>query len=66
MNDLIFKIHEVLNLIKGFRAGYNTKTIDDGKFLIEYCGERFFVKMKKVENPSASIFDDVDRLKYFD
>ena len=65
MMKLIHKIHEVLNLIKGFEVGYDSKTAKDGKFLVEYCGERYFVKMEKVENPSANIFDDIDRLKYF-
>jgi hypothetical protein len=53
-------------MIKGFEVGYDSKTAKDGKLLIEYCGERYFVKMEKVENPSANIFDDIDRLKYFD
>ena len=65
MFELIHKIHTILNLVKGFEVGYSSKTTKDGKFLIEYCGERFFVKIEKVENPSASIFDDIDRLEYF-
>ena len=65
MLNLIHKIHEVLNLVKGFEVGYDSKTTKDGKFIIEYCGERYFVRMEKVENPSANIFDDIDRLKYF-
>lgn len=66
MISLIYKIHEVLNLVKGFEVGYSNKTAKDGKYLVEYCGERYFVKMEKVENPSANIFDDIDRLTYFD
>jgi hypothetical protein len=66
MFNLIYKIHTVLNLVKGFEVGYSSETTKDGKFLIEYCGERYFVKMEKVENPSANIFDDIDRLKCFD
>jgi hypothetical protein len=66
MINLIHKIHEVLNLVKGFEVGCDSKTAKDGKYLVEYCGERYFVKMEKVENPSANIFDDIDRLKYFD
>ena len=65
MREFIHKMHEVLNLIKGFEVGYSGKDIKDGKLLIDYCGERFFVKVEKVENPSANIFDDIDRLKYF-
>ncbi len=66
MINLIHKIHEILNLVKGFEVGYDSKTAKDGKYLVEYCGERYFVKMEKVENPSANIFDDIDRLKYFE
>ena len=66
MINLIHKIHEVLNLVKGFEVGYDSKTAKEGKYLVEYCGERYFVKMEKVENQSANIFDDIDRLKYFD
>ena len=66
MCELIHKIHTVLSLVKGFEVGYNSKTAKDGKYLIEYCGERYFVKMEKVENPSANIFDDIDRLENFD
>ncbi len=66
MCELIYKIHTVLSLVKGFAVGYDSKAAQDGKYLIEYCGERYFVKMEKVENPSANIFDDIDRLKNFD
>lgn len=66
MRELIYKIHTILNLAKGFEVGYSSKTTKDGKFLIEYCGERFFVKMEKVENPSANIFDDIEKLEKFD
>ena len=65
MLNIIHKTHEVLNLVKGFEVGYDSKTAKEGKYLVEYCGERYFVKMEKVENPSANIFDDIDRLKYF-
>lgn len=65
MTELIQKIHLVLNLIKGFEVGYSSKTIKDGKFLIEYCGERFWVRMEKITEPSANIFDDIARLEYF-
>ena len=65
MRELIHKMHEVLNLVKGFEVGYSSKTIKGGKFLIEYCGERFFVKIEKVENPSANIFDDIEKLENF-
>ena len=49
MTNLIHKIHEVLNLVKGFEVGYDSKTAKDGKYLVEYCGERYFVKMEKLK-----------------
>ena len=66
MVNLIHKIHEILNLVKGFEVGYDSKTAKDGKFLVDFCGERYFVKMEKVKEPSGNIFDDIDRLEYFD
>ena len=33
--------------------------------LIEYCGERYFVKLQKIDNPSADPFDDMNKLQYF-
>ena len=50
MFELVSKIHTILNLVKGFEVGYSSKTVKDGKFLIEYQGERYSVKIEKIES----------------
>lgn len=65
MFELIEKLHRLINLAKDFEAGYDSKTANKGKMLIEYKGKRFFVKIEEVTNPSENIFKDIDRLRYF-
>lgn len=64
VHELITKIHQVLSLVKDFRVGYSTKSIDDGYMLIEYKGKRYAVKVAEISNPSENIFDDMDRVQY--
>lgn len=65
MGEIITKLHEVLNLLKGFRAGYSTETFRDGKMIIEHEGVRYFLRVEKVECPSEHITKDIDKLKYW-
>lgn len=62
--ELIGKLHEVLNLIKDFAAGYSTRNMDKGLMLVEYKGKRYAVKVSEIKNPSANAVDDIDRLEY--
>ena len=64
VRELIHKMHEVLNHIKGFEVGYSTKTVGDGYMLIEYKGKRYAVKAVEI-NPSEDIFKDIEKVKYF-
>lgn len=59
VRELISKIHDVLNHIKDFNAGYSSKTICDGYMLIEYKGERYAVKAVKIDTPNEDIFKDI-------
>lgn len=62
--ELIAKLHEVLNMIKDFRAGYSTKNAGDGYMMVEYKGKRYAVKIEEIKNPSENAVDDIDRLQY--
>lgn len=64
MKEVIWKLHEILNLIKGFTSGYASNALDDGKMLIEYNGRRFVLRIEKVERPSETFAMDVHRLRY--
>lgn len=65
MGQVIIVLHNVLNLLKGFNAGYSTATFQDGKMLIEHEGVRYFLRIERVEHPSESIAKDIDKLKYW-
>jgi hypothetical protein len=65
VHELIAKIHQVLNLVKDFKVGYSTKSIDDGYMLIEYKGKRYAVKAVEITNPSEDIVKDVERTQYY-
>lgn len=62
--ELIGKLHEVLNLIKDFTAGYSTRNMDKGLMMIQYKGKRYAVKVSEIKNPSENAIDDIDRLEY--
>ena len=62
--EIITKMHEVLNNVKGFEAGYSTKTMDDGYMLIEYNGKRYAVKMKEIKMPNDDPVKDIQALQY--
>ncbi len=59
---LIHKLHEILNLCKGFEVGYSGG--DKDHMLIEYDGKRYAVKIAEIEHPSENIFDDVKNIRY--
>lgn len=65
MSKVIFAIYEILNLTKGFVAGYSTETCNDGKMIIEHEGVRYFLKVEKVECPEEKISKDINKLKYW-
>ena len=63
--ELVFKIHQVLNLIKDFECGYSSKSAHEGKMIIQYMDKRFVVKMEQLDNPNEDFFKDIDRLEYY-
>lgn len=65
MGKVIIALHEALNMLKGFVAGYSTATFRDGKMVIEHEGVRYFLKIEKIDHPSENISKDIDKLKYW-
>ena len=61
---IIQTLHQVLNLMKDFTAGYSTKNMDKGLMIVEYEGKRYALKVVEIENPSKRAVDDFDRLEY--
>ena len=62
--EIVAKLHEVLNMIKDFSAGYSTKNSGDGYMLIQHKGKRYAVKITEIEALSEKAVDDIDRLEY--
>lgn len=66
MFKLIVKICNILNLYKDFEAGYSSKTVDDGYFLIKYDGKAYAVKIAEMPEyvQKLDAFKQIDQLKY--
>ena len=62
--EIVARLHEILNMIKDFSAGYSTKNAGDGYMLIQHKGKRYAVKITEIESPSENAVDDIDRLEY--
>ena len=61
MHNLMFKIYEIMNQIKGFTIGYSAQ---DSKMLFEFEGKRYIMEVREIENPMPDIRDDMRRIKY--
>lgn len=66
MNQVIDKIHRILNACKGFSAGYSSDTASDGYFYIEYEDKAYAVKIVEMpmENNESS-FDRLGKVQYY-
>lgn len=62
MLNIIVKLTEILNMIKGFEAGCSTRFPD--KMIIDLEGKRYVIQIHEVKHKSDSILDDLDRLSY--
>lgn len=56
---LIRQIHLILNMMKGFSAGYTTGCKD--KMLLIYEGDTYVVSFTKIENPSEDPYEDIGK-----
>lgn len=63
-HGIIHALFDALTIIKGFDAGINSKTIRDGKMLIEYNGKRYAVQLTEIKEQSDDIIDDIAKLEY--
>lgn len=66
MFNVISKIYNILNLCKDFEAGYSTKTVNEGYFLIRHEGKAYAVKIAEMPE-YVQKFDaskQIDQLKY--
>ena len=63
--EIITKMHEVLNNVKGFEAGYSTKTMDEGYMMIIYKGKPYAVKIKEVEDIKNDLVTITRNLQYY-
>lgn len=66
MSELIHKIQRILCEIKDFNAGFSSKTIGEGKMLIEYKDKRYAVFIEEMGNCNdEDTCEAIDRLKYW-
>lgn len=65
MNEIIIELHKILNMLKGFSAGYGSDSLAQGRMLVEYDGKRYCLELREIEHPSENIFDDIRNLKYY-
>ena len=63
--EIITKMHEVLNNVKGFEAGYSTKNMDDGYMMIIYNRKPYAVKIKEVKDTNNDLVTITNNLQYY-
>ena len=65
MNRLFWKIHDVMNNIKGFEVGFST---DQKKMLIEFEGKLYVMECREVDqsytHAPKDIHEAMRRIKY--
>lgn len=61
MVDMMFKICEIMNQIKGFSVGYSAK---ESKMLFELDGKRYVMEVREIEDPKPTMLEDMRRIRY--
>ena len=61
MQQMMFKIYDIMNQIKGFTVGYSPQ---ENKMLFDVDGKRYVFEIREIEVPSINIADDMRRIKY--
>ena len=61
MHDIMFKIYDIMNQIKGFTVGFN---YHEDKMLFEVDGKRYVAEFREVYDPKPDIRDDMRRIRY--
>lgn len=61
MQDMMFKIFDIMNQIKGFTVGLDPR---ENKMLFEFDGKRYVAEFREIDNPKPDIVDDMRRIRY--
>lgn len=61
MQQMMFKIYDIMNQIKGFTVGYSAQ---ESKMLFEVDGKRYVFEVREIEDPKPDILDDMRRIRY--
>jgi hypothetical protein len=61
MQQMMFKICDIMNQIKGFIVGYSAQ---ESKMLFEVDGKRYVFEVREIEDPKPDILDDMRRIRY--
>ena len=56
---VIFKLHEVLNMIKGFATGYTSS--NKNSFITDYENKRYKVTLEEIQEPNEEMYEDMKR-----
>lgn len=62
MNSLIIKLHEILNLLKGFEAMYSTKRSD--RMIVKHNDTIYLIEIKKISDDPKDVV--VNHTKYLE
>ena len=67
MFDLIANLHNVLNMVKDFGAGYNSSDAFHGYMLMHYKGRKYAVKVVEMdeEDQKQDSLDAMDNIKHY-
>lgn len=66
MINVIIRLREILNSIKGFdNVGYSSESAPDGYMMLDYKGKRYAVKLVEIVHPSDNPFNDMKRIRYY-
>ena len=61
MYNILWKIYDIMNQIKGFTAGFAPQ---NNKMLFEFEGKRYVAEFREIKDPKPNISDDMRRIKY--
>ena len=61
MNDLMWKLWQVINEMKNFECGFSNV---EKKMLIDFCGKRYVAEFREVHEPSMDMAEDMKRIRY--
>lgn len=57
--QMIMKLYEILNMIKGFTVSYTTK--NNSSFIIDYNDRRYKVTLEEIKESSNEALSDIEK-----